>query len=451
MTDPRRDLPSVDRLLNDPAVEALLATTPRGTIVGAARRVLQAARRRRTSRPINWASAISEEVRRAGERTLRPVINATGVVLHTNLGRAPLARAAVEAIVAVASGYSTLEFDLSTGARGRRTDHARQLLGELAGGEDALVVNNAAGALVLALNALAEGRRVLISRGELIEIGGSFRIPDIIARSGCLLHEVGTTNRTHLRDYEEALDGAAAILTVHRSNFAQTGFVASPPPAELAALARSKGIPYIHDVGSGLLADLVPWGLTGEPRVTDALRDGADLVIFSGDKLLGGPQAGCLVGRAAAVAACARSPLARAFRADKLTIAALEATLHLYRDPDRAAREIPALAMLTVSPAELEGRARRIAALLPAALVPVLEPGWSAAGGGSFPEAALATTIIRLSPGELGAAGLALRLRLGEPPVIVRVADDQILLDPRTIAAADESALVEALTTAIST
>ncbi|MDH4132484.1 MAG: L-seryl-tRNA(Sec) selenium transferase, partial [Gemmatimonadota bacterium] len=277
MTDPRRDLPSVDQLLGDPAVAALLAVAPRDTVVGAVRRVLQAARRRRTARPIDWAEAILEEVHRTGQRTLRPVINATGVVLHTNLGRAPLAAAAVEAVAAVASGYSTLEYDLSTGARGLRTDHARRLLGELTGAEGALVVNNAAGALVLALNALAEGRRVLISRGELIEIGGSFRIPEIISRSGCLLHEVGTTNRTHLSDYAEALEGAAAILTVHRSNFTQAGFVASPGPAEIAALARSKGIPYIHDVGSGLLADLTPWGLAGEPRVMDAVTDGADL------------------------------------------------------------------------------------------------------------------------------------------------------------------------------
>jgi len=450
MSDPRRDLPSVDRLLNDPAVAALLAITPRETVVRAIRRVLEAARRRRTPRPTDWTDAIMEEVHRAAQRTLRPVINATGVVLHTNLGRAPLARAAIDAIVAVAAGYSTLEYDLSTGSRGQRSDHTRHLLSELTGAEDALVVNNAAGALVIALNALAEGRRVLISRGELIEIGGSFRIPDIIARSGCVLHEVGTTNRTHLDDYEAALEGAAAILTVHRSNFTQAGFVASPSPAELATLAQSKGIPYIHDVGSGLLADLTPWGLAGEPRITDAVAEGADLVIFSGDKLLGGPQAGCIVGRERAVAACAFNPLARAFRADKLTLAALEATLQLYRDPVRAVREIPTLAMLTVPPEDLAARAERIAALMPSALAPTLEAGDSAAGGGSFPDAALATTLIRLSPGGIGAAGLALRLRLGEPPVIARAADDHLLLDPRTISPTDESALINALASAIS-
>ena len=450
MNDPRRGLPSVDRLLNDPAVAALLGLVPRETVVRAIRRVLEGARRRRTARPIDWADAIAEEVQRASQRTLRPVINATGVVLHTNIGRAPLARAAIEAIVSVSSGYSTLEYDLSTGTRGRRTDHARRLLGELSGGEDALVVNNAAGALVLALNALAEGRRVLISRGELIEIGGSFRIPDIIARSGCILHEVGTTNRTHLGDYEAALDGAAAILTVHRSNFTQAGFVASPPAADLAALARATGIPYIHDIGSGLLTDLAPWGLTGEPRVPDAVAEGADLVIFSGDKLLGGPQAGCLVGREIAVATCARNPLARAFRADKLTLAGLEATLHLYRNPATVIGEIPALAMLTAAPATLASRAATIAARLPARLAPTLEPGDSAVGGGAFPDAKLATTLIRLSPGEIGAAGLALRLRLGDPPVIVRVTDEHLLLDPRTIAAIEEPPLIRALESAVS-
>ena len=450
MTDPRRGLPSVDRLLNDPAVAALLELVPRDTVVRAIRRVLETARRRRTTRPIDWADAIAEEVQRASQRTLRPVINATGVVLHTNIGRAPLARAAIEAIVSVSSGYSTLEYDLSTGTRGRRTDHTRRLLGELSGGEDALVVNNAAGALVLSLNALAEGRRVLISRGELIEIGGSFRIPDIIARSGCILQEVGTTNRTHLGDYAAALEGAAAILTVHRSNFTQAGFVASPAAAELAALARSRGIPYIHDVGSGLLADLAPWGLTGEPRIPDAVAEGADLVIFSGDKLLGGPQAGCLVGRETAVAACARSPLARAFRADKLTLAGLEATLQLYRNPAAALAEIPTLAMLTAPPATLAARAAAIAARLPAVLAPVLEPGDSAVGGGAFPDVKLATTLIRLFPGDLGAAGLALRLRLSDPPVILRVTDEHLLLDPRTIASSEEASLIGAFESAIS-
>jgi L-seryl-tRNA(Ser) seleniumtransferase len=295
-------------------------------------------------------------------------------------------------------------------------------------------VNNAAGALVVALNALAARRDVLISRGELIEIGGSFRIPDIIARSGARLREVGTTNRTHLADYRRALDeDVAALVTVHRSNFEQRGFVTSPEPTALAELAAEHGRPYLFDVGSGLLADLAPWGLTGEPRVADALAGGASLVIFSGDKLLGGPQAGCLVGRRDLVARCRESPLARATRADKLSLAALQATLALYEDPDTAPQRIPVLRMLTRDGEELAAGAGRLRACCPAALHPALEPGESAVGGGAFPGAALPTTLVALDPGELGADGLALRLRLGDPPIVTRVGGGRVLLDPRTL------------------
>ncbi|HEX5388033.1 MAG TPA: L-seryl-tRNA(Sec) selenium transferase [Gemmatimonadales bacterium] len=437
MTDARRALPSVDRLLREPAVAALLAEAPRLAVVHAVREVLAAARTRRAGAPDDWAAEIRERLAHRSMRSLRPVVNATGVILHTNLGRAPLAAAAIRAVEAVAGGYSTLEFDLHTGARGSRADHCRVLLAELTGAEDGLAVNNAAGALVLALNALADGREVLISRGELIEIGGSFRIPDILEKSGARLHEVGTTNRTHLDDYRRALGPAAgAILTVHRSNFEQRGFVATPDPAELATLAREAGVPYLHDVGSGLLADLSWAALTSEPRVADAVAAGADLVLFSGDKLLGGPQAGCLVGRRATIERCRRNPLARALRADKLTLAALEATLALYRDPDAARREIPVLAMLVATAPELAERAKQLAEACPAALDPELRAGASAVGGGAFPDAALPTTLVVLDPGPLGADGLALRLRLGEPPIVTRVAEGRVLLDPRTIPAA---------------
>jgi L-seryl-tRNA(Ser) seleniumtransferase len=244
---------------------------------------------------------------------------------------------------------------------------------------------------------------------------------------------VGTTNRTHLRDYRDALDGAAAILTVHRSNFEQRGFVASPQPSELARMADAAGIPYLYDVGSGLLADLSPWGLTNEPRIPDALNTGAGLVLFSGDKLLGGPQAGCLVGRSALVARCRANPLARALRADKLTLAALAATLDLYRDPETALRSIPVLSMLTAAPEQLSRRAATLAALLPAETEPETVAGASAVGGGSFPGAALPTTLVAMRAGVLGPDGLALRLRLGEPPVVARVGDNRVLLDPRTL------------------
>ena len=434
MTDPRRALPSVDHLLREPAIAALLDGAPRDAVVAAVRDTVDAARRRRAGPPEDWADEVRERLTLRTGRSLRPVLNATGVVLHTNLGRAPLARAALDALAAVGAGYSTLEFDLHAGVRGSRADHCRALLSELTGAEDGLAVNNAAGGLVLALNTSAVGREVLISRGELIEIGGSFRIPEILEKSGARLREVGTTNRTHLSDYRSALSGeTGAILTVHRSNFEQRGFVATPAPAEIAELAAETGVPWLCDVGSGLLIDLAPWGLGGEPRVPDAVAAGAAVVIFSGDKLLGGPQAGCLAGRRELVAGCRANPLARALRADKLTLAALEATLALYRDPALALTEIPVLAMLTRTPAELAAQAGRLAAACPAELHPAVRPGESAVGGGSFPGAVLPTTLVALDAGGLGPDGLALRLRLGNPPVVARVGDGRVLLDPRTL------------------
>ncbi len=433
MNDARRDLPSVDRLLQEPEVTALLADHPRSEVVAAIREAIDAARRGRGAPPDDWGLDVRDRLLHSHAPSLRPVINATGVVLHTNLGRAPLAPAARAAVMTIADGYSNLEYAISTGSRGHRSDHCRRLLAELTGAEDGLAVNNAAGALVLALNALAQGGRILISRGELIEIGGAFRIPEIIEKSGSQLHEVGTTNRTHLSDYEKALPGAAAILSVHRSNFEQRGFVASPRPSDLAHLAHQAGLPYLHDVGSGLLADLSKWGLTSEPRVPDAVAAGADLVIFSGDKLLGGPQAGCIVGLAGALELCRTNPFARALRADKLTLAALEATLALYRDPEQAITEIPVLAMLTMSAEELRRRAEQLARELPTAFEARLEPGQSASGGGSFPGAVLPTTLVTIASSPLGANGLALRLRRGDPPVITRVEKDRVLLDARTI------------------
>jgi L-seryl-tRNA(Ser) seleniumtransferase len=440
----------VDRLLRDPGVQELLAAAPRAAVVRAVRDALEAARSRRAGPPADWALEIGQRLTSGARAGLRPVLNATGVVLHTNLGRAPLPSAAIAAMAAVAGGYSNLELDLSTGTRGSRSDHCRELLVEVTGGEDALVVNNAAGALLLALGAHAAGRDVLISRGELIEIGGSFRIPDILTRSGARLREIGTTNRTHLEDYRRSLDGGvAAILTVHRSNFEQRGFVASTEPAAIAGLAREAGVAYLFDVGSGLIADLAPWGLTGEPRVADALGAGADLVLFSGDKLLGGPQAGCLIGRRALVARCREHPIARALRADKVTLAALEATLALYRDPATAVAEIPVLRMLTLPAAELERRAGEVAAACPPALHPEIIAGESAVGGGSFPGATLPTRLVALDPGELGADGLALRLRVGEPALVARVSGGRVLLDPRTLPEGSAPAVGAALVAAL--
>ena len=454
--DPRRLLPSVERLLQEPTISVLLATAPRSVVVAAAREALAAARSGRGDVPEDWGAEVAERASRITRRSLQPVLNATGVVLHTNLGRAPLPQAALDAVVGVAAGYSTLEFDLQAGVRGHRTDHGRRLLAELTGAEDALVVNNAAAALVVALNTLAAGAEVVISRGELVEIGGSFRIPDVLAKSGVRLREVGTTNRTHLEDYRRAIGPATgAILKVHQSNFEQSGFVHAPSAGELAGLAHEHGLPFLHDIGSGLVADLSAYGLTSEPRVPDAVAAGADLVIFSGDKLLGGPQAGCLVGGSTVLSRCRANPLARAARADKMTLAALEATLELYRDPEVAFQEIPVLRMLTLDAVALQQRAERLAgaitAACPAAPPPRLTDGLSVTGGGSFPGARLPTTLVLLGPGLRGADALALALRLGTPTVVARVAEGRVVLDPRTlpedrlgdVAAAVSAALAE--------
>lgn len=446
MTDPRRSIPSVDRLLREPGIAALLDRAPRNVVVAAVREAVAAARVAGAAPADGWAAEVAARVKQRSTPSLQPVLNATGVVLHTNLGRAPLAPAALQAMAAIAEGYCALEYDLSTGVRGSRTDHCASLLAGLAGAPAALVVNNAAAALVLALNAHAAGREVIISRGELIEIGGSFRIPDILEKSGAVLREVGTTNRTHLSDYQRAIgEQTGAILTVHRSNFEQQGFTTSPAPHELARLAHERGVPFLYDIGSGLLADLSAWGLTSEPRVRDGVASGADLVLFSGDKLLGGPQAGCLVGSVEAIAACRRNPFARAARADKLTLAALEATLALYHDPEQARREVPVLRMLTESSEVLRARAERLRSLLPESLQPAVLAGESAVGGGAFPGAVLPTSLVVLSPGAAGAERLAAGLRLGSPPVIARIADDRVLLDPRTL---PDSAL-EAVATAV--
>lgn len=435
MTDLRRSLPSVASLLEQPLVKSLLGTAPRNLVVAATRATIEEVRSGGPL-PEDWADAIVERVRRHLSPSLQPVLNATGVVLHTNLGRAPLADRALAAIQSVAQGYSNLELDVATGTRGSRTDHCASLLADLAQTESALVVNNAAGALLLALNTVAAGREVLISRGELIEIGGSFRIPDVLEKSGASLREIGTTNRTRLEDYRAAIgDRTGAVLTVHRSNFQQTGFVTTPSPASLAELAHERGVPYVYDVGSGLLLDLSRYGLTDEPRVDEAVSAGADLVVFSGDKLLGGPQAGCIVGTARLLEASRRNPLARALRADKMTLAGLEATLALYRDPQAAVREIPILRMLTISAGQLASAASRLADAINSGASGTARPliGTSAVGGGSFPGAVLPTTLVAIEPGELGATGLALRLRLGHPPVIARVQEEQVLLDPRTL------------------
>ena len=422
MNDPRRQLPSIDALLAGSGVAALLAVHPRTLVVKAARAVVDAARSNGGTAPAEgWDAAVRAGVARLAQPSLAPVVNATGVVLHTNLGRAPLARAAIEAITRVASGYAALEYDLGSGTRGSRHAHCRDLLVELTGAEDAMVVNNAAGALLLALSALARGGDAIVSRGELVEIGGSFRIPDIMARSGAKLVEVGTTNRTHPQDYERALTPDSKILLkVHRSNFQVTGFTSDVAVVELAELAHARGLKCVYDLGSGLMINLSEWGLSGEPTVAEAVAAGADLVVFSGDKLLGGPQAGILLGARDAIAACRADPVARAVRADKLTLAGLEATLALYRDRETAIREIPVLNMLTENEEGIRERAARFGG--------ELIEGDSEVGGGAFPGAKLHTWLAGF-PDE----SLAERLRANDPPIIARVAGSRVLLDARTI------------------
>ena len=362
MSDPRRALPSVGALFESDALRPLIDRTPRGLVKLALRHVIEQVRRNAAPAPADaagWAAAVELEVARRSRLSLQPLYNATGVVLHTNLGRAPLARSAIDAIARTAAAGTNLEYDVVGGSRGSRSVHCAALLRELTGAEDALVVNNGAAALVLVLNTLANGREAIVSRGELIEIGGSFRVPEIMTKSGAVLLEVGTTNRTHADDYRRALCAAtAAIVKVHRSNFEVRGFVAEASLRDLAPVARDGQVPLLFDLGSGLLTSLDAFGLPGEPTAADAIADGASVVVMSGDKLLGGPQAGIIVGQRDAVAACQRNPLARALRVDKLTLAALEATLALYRDPPRARREIPALAMLTAAAGEVHAQGR---------------------------------------------------------------------------------------------
>jgi L-seryl-tRNA(Ser) seleniumtransferase len=437
-----RHLPSVERVLQHEQTLALIAGYGRPLALAAVRQALEDARV--TLRA--GGGAVPDEAGVAGAAaallaawlapTLRPALNATGVIVHTNLGRAPLSRAARAAVDAVAAGYSTLEYDLEEGARGARSVHAERLLARLTGAEAALVVNNNAAAVLLLLSALAQGRDVLIARGQLVEIGGGFRVPDVMRQSGCRLVEVGTTNRTYPRDYENALGpDSAMIFVAHASNFKIVGFTAEPALADLAALAKRRGLLLAHDLGSGALLDTAAYGLAHEPTVQESLLAGVHVVAFSGDKLLGGPQAGILVGRRSVIDALKRHPLARAMRADKLTLAALQATLAHYLK-DEAVREVPVWRMIAAPLAGLEARAARWAAALDGRVI----SGESAVGGGSLPGATLPTALVALDAPDPDA--LAARLRAGDPPVIARIADGALVLDPRTVAPEDDDTLL---------
>jgi L-seryl-tRNA(Ser) seleniumtransferase len=425
-----RDLPSVDELAGH---ERLSTAASRPLVVAAARSALERAREeiRAGAEPGDLVARVEHELASARSARLRRVVNATGVIVHTNLGRAPLAGAALERVREVAAGYSNLEYDLHEGGRGSRQDHVAPILRRLTGAEAALVVNNNAAAVLLALAALAEGREVLVSRGELIEIGDGFRIPDVLARSGARLREIGTTNRTRAADYERAIGPETALLLrVHQSNFRVVGFTEQPRLEELVRIGRAHGLPVVDDLGSGVLVEL-----EGEPSAKQALDAGADLVCFSGDKLLGGPQAGIVVGRAELVEKLRRHPLQRALRADKLTLAALEGTLALYLEPERALAEVPVLQMLREETPSVRARAARLAELVGGEV----EETVARVGGGALPLAELPSFACAVEE------SLAAALRLHEPPVVGIVRDGRLLLDCRTLGDGDVKTVAAAV------
>lgn len=444
-----RALPSVGRLLELWAGEG----ASHDLAAAALRAALEAARQAiRAGSEVDPApGALLAEARArladAARPGLRRVINAAGVVIHTNLGRAPLAAVAVEAMAEVAGGYANLEYDLEAGARGSRISAVEPLLCELTGAQGALAVNNAAAAVLLALSALAGGGgEVVVSRGELVEIGGGLRVPDVIAQGGARLVEVGATNRTRLADYAAAVtERTRVLLKVHQSNYRIIGFTEEAGLAELAELARARGLVLMHDLGGGALGDLGRLGRPREPTVADSLRAGADVTAFSGDKLLGGPQAGLLAGRAEVLAPMRRHPLMRAVRLDKSTLAALEATLRLHRDPERAAREIPVLRMLAQRPPELAARAERLRAAVAAVVEAEVAQTQAFSGGGALPGEACESRAVAVAAPGVSADALARRLRLGRPAVVGRIAEGRLLLDVFAVADGDVDALAAAV------
>ncbi len=444
-----RKLPSIDRLLQMPALAQAVAEWGHELVADIARAVVDRARQTiQAGQPCPALEALVQEalleLARVTRPSLRPVINATGVIIHTNLGRAPLSAAAQEAMITAARGYSNLEYDLVEGRRGSRYEHAVSLLCRLTGAEDALVVNNNAGAVLLALAGVAAGREVIVSRGQLVEIGGGFRVPDVMRQSGARLVEVGTTNRTHLRDYEVAIGPeTAALLRVHQSNFRIIGFTTEVSLSEMVALAHRHDLAVIDDLGSGTLLDTTRYGLAPEPRVQESVAAGADLVTFSGDKLLGGPQAGVIVGRKRWVQVLRRHPLARALRVDKTTLAGLQATLLHYLRGE-AEREIPVWRMIATPPETLAERARAWAAALKAVgIAAEAIPAESTVGGGSLPGETLPTTVVALAPRSAEALGHA--LRMGDPPVVARIVEGRVWLDPRTVQPEEERDLLSAV------
>lgn len=453
-----RKLPAVDELAKDEKVAAAARNLPAPVVTDVLRQVVDDARHRLltgvTTDAFFIVSLAVERIQSLKRLFLNRVINATGVVLHTNLGRAPLSDNALRAVQATGTGYTNLEFEIESGRRGSRDVHGETLLTKITGAEAALIVNNNAAAVLLVLSALASGREVILSRGEMIEIGGAFRIPEVMEQSGCILREVGTTNRTHLHDYERAIgEETAAILKVHPSNYRIVGFTAGVDARRLAPLARRHRVPLIEDLGSGVVVDTTKYGLAAEPTVQQSIAAGVDVVTFSGDKLLGGPQAGIIVGRRDFVDKCRRHPLARALRVDKLTLAALQATLIDYLQGNET--HIPIYAMLSTPVADLRARAERIRNKVlsqtsakgnfPSTFSVRIVDSLSTIGGGSLPEETLESVALALKAEGVGAAQLASALRLGWPPVVGRIEGDCVLLDLRTVHPDDDETVSNAI------
>jgi len=448
-----RKIPKVDELLKEPSFRALETHYSRVRLVRAVREVLENLRVRLrgvrdTEISLEWFTP--ETLRGEVEKTLqnrgafhfRRVINATGVVIHTNLGRSLLSDEVIEHVARVSTSYSNLEYDLSEGRRGIRYTHVRDLLCDITGAEEALVVNNNAGAVLIALNSLASGREVVVSRGEMVEIGGSFRIPDVMAWSGAILKEIGTTNKTHLFDYERAIgEETGLLLKVHTSNFRLIGFVEQVAGEDVADLAHRFGLPAMEDLGSGNLIDFEKWGLPPEPTVQSALRQGMDVVTFSGDKLLGGPQAGIILGKKKILERIQRNPLNRALRIDKMTLAGLEATLKLYEDPRQAVEKIPTLQMIFQEPTSLRRKAQALRRRLVRAGMPGFQfqvfPSTSRVGGGALPEADMPTYCLAVTSDRFSETQLEQQLRKADPPIIARLEEKRLLLDVRTLLAKD--------------
>lgn len=455
-----RSLPSIERLLEGPVASQLFTTLGRERVRNLLREIIDELREQLSSAAQSStlsSETLTEEVERrlnvraaqCANPSLRRVINATGVIIHTNLGRAPLAREAVEAVAEAAAHCSNLEYDLGLGERGHRETHCQEILSRLTGSEAAVIANNNAAAVLLVLNTLAEGGEVIVSRGELIEIGGSFRIPDVMTKSGAILREVGTTNRTRIADYERAVnDRTRLILRVHPSNYRIIGFTERPNVREIADLSRRTGIPSFEDLGSGCLIDLSPWGVKDEPVVAESIKAGISLVSFSGDKMLGGPQAGVIAGTREIINRVRLNPMMRALRTDKMTYAALEATLRIY-ERGAALREVPVIRSIAATREQIAERASRfiesIVAFTHGKLKATLEEGWSVIGGGSAPEVKLPTVLVFLQDPSMTAALLADRLRGYITPIIARTERDRVVIDLRTVETEEEAMILDAL------